>query len=93
MHMYSPAAEVCALATHVRREQVGARSQIGFPPPRRPTPQAVGTQGGAVRCVQGDRVEGGDVRHVDDDQVDQVKALINRINPILHGHGGWQPQW
>jgi hypothetical protein len=87
MHMYSPAAEVCALATHVRREQFGGCSRIGFPPPRRPTPQAVGrTQGGAVRCVHGDRVEGGDVRHADDEQVDQVKALINRISPILHGH-------
>ena len=39
-----------------------------------------------MRCVHGDRVEGGDVRHADDEQVDQVKALINRISPILHGH-------
>jgi hypothetical protein len=36
--------------------------------------------------VHGDRVEGGDVRHADNEQVDQVKALINRISPILHGH-------
>ena len=84
MHMYSPAAEVCALATNVRREQVGGRSQIGF------TAEAADASGcwpdSAERSVHGDRVEGGDVRHADNEQVDQVKALINRISPILHGH-------
>jgi hypothetical protein len=31
------------------------------------------------------RAQGGDVRHPDDKEVDQVKTLIDRISPILHG--------
>jgi hypothetical protein len=30
--------------------------------------------------------QGSDVRHPDDIEVDEVKALIDRISPILRGH-------
>ena len=35
--------------------------------------------------VAGRSAQGGDVWHRDDKEVDEVKALVGRISPILHG--------